>query len=60
MRRYFQRETGPATVDDGASVVYPQTTDSAVDWLDDDELLSSELLDSLVTDVSSPKKPRVC
>ena len=35
-------------------------TDADVDWLDDDELFSSQHLDSLDPDVvSSPKKPKI-
>jgi len=48
--RYVHREAGPAAEQD-------QITD---DWLDDDELLSSEHLDSLDYNVSSPKKQKIC
>jgi len=51
--RYVHREAGPAAGQD-------QITDAPVDWLDDDELLSSEHLDDVNYNVSSPKKQKIC
>jgi len=51
--RYVHHETGPAAGQD-------QVTDATINWLDDDELLSSEHLDSLDSTALLPKKPKIC
>jgi len=56
MLRYIRRETGPAAVN-------TQTRDHWTgddDDDDDDELLMSEHRDSLDSNMSSPKRPKVC
>jgi len=58
MLRYVCRETGPAAMNTETTDHW--STDDDDD--DDDELLMSEHPDtsSLDSDVSSPKKPKVC
>lgn len=54
--KYVRHESGPA------AAAPSQTSDASVEWMnedDDDELLSSEHLDSADSDVSWPKKPKI-
>ena len=52
--KYIRHENAPAAAPAGS-----QTSDESVEWLDDDELLSSEHLDSCDSEVLRPKKPKL-
>jgi len=52
--KYVRHENAPAAAPTGS-----QTSDESVEWLDDDELLSSEHLDSCDSEVLRPKKPKL-
>jgi len=57
--KYIRHENGPAA--GPAAAAHSQMSDASIEWLDDDdeELVSSEHLDSVDSNVSWPKRPKL-